>query len=467
MPAVHKLFASHTKLELAAVAKDNDIYLALNQTGTDHEPVQMMFSKCCPISTRKPWAFETQRFQTVSLDASDDHLDLLGRNEYLETQAVVSFQQGLLFIDLTWRCVAQLPLDHAAVGFCLDMHYDLATERLTLPDSIYKRPPYYLFGWAGQSIRLAWCSAQMGLTQNNPEWILRARQAVDFYVANSQTPMAGLRYNQYYTQERRWCGKKTTPIDMISSRAHGEATANLGKMIRLFQSAHQKVPKDWIYSLKATADFLLLSGAQTAEGIFPIFWQDNGAPVSDVSSAAGISCVLAMIEAYKQCDDRKYLEGAMHILFHYWHQGGDRFDHPFARATLDARCEDKEAGIYFFLAAVELFYATSDARFKEWAEAAADWIITFVYFWHTGFRPKTICAQNGFITTGWPGVSVQNHHLDVFFPAYELYEFGRHIGNAMYQHIGRMVFQAWSHGICRTPGDWGFRIPGEQGEQFF
>ena len=137
MPTVHKLFASHTKLELDAVAKDNDIYLALNQTGSAHEPVQLIFSKCCPISTRKPWTFETQRFRTVSLDAADDRLNLLGRNEYLETQAAVSFQQGLLFMDLTWRCVAPFPLDHAAVGFCLDMHHDLATERLTLPHILY------------------------------------------------------------------------------------------------------------------------------------------------------------------------------------------------------------------------------------------------------------------------------------------------------------------------------------------
>ena len=69
--------------------------------------------------------------------------------------------------------------------------------------------------------------------------------------------------------------------------------------------------------------------------------------------------------------------------------------------------------------------------------------------------------------TGWPGVSVQNHHLDVFFPAYELHDFGRRIGNPRYEQTGRMVFDAWSHGICRAPGDWEHQVPGEQGEQFY
>ena len=177
--------------------------------------------------------------------------------------------------------------------------------------------------------------------------------------------------------------------------------------------------------------------------------------------------MLGMLAAYSATEDRRCLDGAVSMLARYWEMWGDRFDRPFARATLDAKCEDGEAGIYFFLAAYELYGITGETRFKQWAEVAADWILTFVYFWHTGFRPGTICAEKEFVTTGWPGVSVQNHHLDVFFPAFELYDFGRREGNARYEQFGRMVFDAWSHGICRTPGDWEHNIPGEQGEQFF
>ena len=79
----------------------------------------------------------------------------------------------------------------------------------------------------------------------------------------------------------------------------------------------------------------------------------------------------------------------------------------------------------------------------------------------------TICDRNGFNTVGWPGVSVQNHHLDVYFPAFELFDFGRRTGNDRYERLGRLVFDAWSKGICTHPGEWEHRVPGEQGEHFY
>ncbi|MFC1537576.1 hypothetical protein ACFL4P_01980, partial [Gemmatimonadota bacterium] len=162
-----------------------------------------------------------------------------------------------------------------------------------------------------------------------------------------------------------------------------------------------------------------------------------------------------------------YLQSASILLERYWQLTGESFERPFARSTLDARCEDKEAGLYFFLAAYELYKITGESRYREWAEFSADLILTYVYFWNTGFRPGSTCDNYGFVSTGWPGVSVQNHHLDVYFPAYELSDLGRRIGNKRYERLGRMVFDAWSHGICRKPGEWRHQIPGEQGEQFY
>jgi hypothetical protein len=98
---------------------------------------------------------------------------------------------------------------------------------------------------------------------------------------------------------------------------------------------------------------------------------------------------------------------------------------------------------------------------------AADWLLTWVYFHEVPFRAGSICAVNGFRATGWPTVSVEHQHLDVFFPAWELYKFGKEINNSLYRHMGRTVFTAWSHGISRGGGDWLFHSPGRQPEQFF
>nr|MBA2481873.1 hypothetical protein [Planctomycetota bacterium] len=143
------------------------------------------------------------------------------------------------------------------------------------------------------------------------------------------------------------------------------------------------------------------------------------------------------------------------------------FRSPFARSTLDAACEDKEAGIYCFLAAYRAYLATNDPTFAEQARIAGEWISTFVYFWNVGSRAGSICHQEGFSSTFWPGVSVQNMHLDVFFPAFELADLGRRLRDPMLVGIGEGVMAAWTHGICQRPGHWGFPTPGEQGEQFF
>ena len=45
----------------------------------------------------------------------------------------------------------------------------------------------------------------------------------------------------------------------------------------------------------------------------------------------------------------------------------DDFARPFSHATLDAACEDKEAGMYFFLCAYELLRRTGEDRYRDWA----------------------------------------------------------------------------------------------------
>jgi len=101
------------------------------------------------------------------------------------------------------------------------------------------------------------------------------------------------------------------------------------------------------------------------------------------------------------------------------------------------------------------------------AEVSGDWLLTWVYFWDVKLKPDSICAHHGFRSTGWPAVSVENQHLDVFFPAYEMHAFGKKYGDKLFEKMGKAVFDACSHGISRGTGDWFFDRPGRQGEQFY
>ena len=82
-------------------------------------------------------------------------------------------------------------------------------------------------------------------------------------------------------------------------------------------------------------------------------------------------------------------------------------------------------------------------------------------------RDSSQCAERGFRTTGWPGVSVQNHHLDVFFPVAEMTRFGEATGNQLLSRIAGHVRDALTYGICTRPGEWGYEVIGEQGEQYY
>jgi hypothetical protein len=119
------------------------------------------------------------------------------------------------------------------------------------------------------------------------------------------------------------------------------------------------------------------------------------------------------------------------------------------------------------MAAFELFRRTGDPLYATWCEVAADWLLTWVYVWSPEQDQGTPLQTAGFTAIGWPAVSVQNHHLDVFFPTYEMLSFGVRGDRPRYVDAARTVLQALTQTIAVSPGEWDFPLPGEQGEAVF
>ncbi len=324
---------------------------------------------------------------------------------------------------------------------------------------------HFLYGWTGQALKLAWCDARLGFESGDRSRIDRCRAAVEFYLAGSSTRTPGLRHNAYQIGSRRWTSFRSGGRAMVSSRAYGETVADLAEIVALFRSNGEPVPPSWPDALVASLKFLRT--ALLPDGTFPIGWRLDGTPASTAVSAAGIPCVLAALKASAVLDDSWLLSEATTWLTRYHGQHARTFDRPFARSTLDAACEDKEAGMYYFLAAYELFRLTGDDLYASWAEVAADWLLTWVYVWSPEQDLDAPLRAAGFNATGWPTVSVQNHHLDTFFPTYELQEFGTVTSRPEYVAAAETTANAMGQGICATPGDWGFQIVGEQGEAVF
>lgn len=331
-----------------------------------------------------------------------------------------------------------------------------------------RRPDYYLYGWTGQALKLAWCDIKLGLRNNEENRINKAINTVDFYVTNGESSIIdGMRYGYYLVNEKRWTGSGWDDFQHFSSRIQGEAVCDLLDIMLLLRKEGINIPKTWEEAIKRACIFIMDKVHQTDKGLYPLLWDINGIPMQQDINSSGISCVIALAKAFKFFNDKKYLDYAEQKLKLYYNYQMATFQYPFSRATMDARCEDKEAGMFFFLASFEMFKITKQEMYKEWTSVSADWILTFVYFWETGFKKGSYYDEKGFKTTGWPGVSVQNHHLDVFFPCYEVYHFGKLSENYFYEYMGKLVFKAFSHGICTEKGEWGFDVIGEQTEQFY
>lgn len=334
-----------------------------------------------------------------------------------------------------------------------------------MPDNIYGIKPYFLYGWVGQSFRLALCDLLNALNRKEREGIERMYKCVDFFLKNSKTDIPGLRYNYFHLEDSSWTGEGSGDKQCFSARSLGETWTDLARIIRCCRENGLAEPEGALEALREGLQFIIDHRLEC--GAVPFMWFADGTPISEEVSCAGSSVLPAFLEYYRLTGEERWCRYAEDMLDIFYKTGAGDFKTPFSHATLDAACEDKEAAVPFFIASAAAYELTGREKFRRYAEIAADWLLTWVYFHDVPLRQDSICYKNGFRTTGWPTVSVEHHHLDVFFPARELYEFGKATDNDLYRKMGKIIFAAWSHGISQGRTHWFFSNQGRQAEQFF
>ena len=322
-----------------------------------------------------------------------------------------------------------------------------------------------LYGWTGQCLRLAWCEARVGLERAEVARVDRAHAAVEFYLSGSVTAIPGLRYNSYVHDDRRWQGQHLDGTEIISARAHGETMVDLSDLITLYRRHGRVVPDSWSQALREAAE--LISTTTLPSGLVPLGWTETGQPADDLECAAGIPAAHSVARAAAVLEDDRLLDRAVELAEAYHRVYGLSFDRPFARSTLDAACEDKEGGLAYLELLMTMHEVTGHEQYLQRALVTADWLLTWVYHWNPVQDRGASLRERGFSAIGWPGVSVQNHHLDVFFPSFDLWRLGLLTGERRLQHWARTIVSAMGQGICTAPGEWEFEVVGEQAEAFY
>lgn len=334
-------------------------------------------------------------------------------------------------------------------------------ERLNL----YDRKPCFLAGWTGQFCRMALCDIRYGCFHGEPERVARGLAAVGSFLARGRTRTRGLFYTTYDPESGRRGGCESVSGPGIPARALGETFSDIAGIMLFCREHGIACPGNFEPAVREYLDFV--REHLLPEGVTPVVYREDGSASDEKASSAGTAAISCFLTMYELTGESGFLERGLALLEACWKLGGDRYATPFARATLDAGCEDKEAGCPFFTAAAQAWYLTGDPRHRHMAESCGDWLLTWVYFWSVPLRKDSVCRHFGFDTCGWPAVSVENQHLDVFFPAWEMFLFGVKSGDELFRKAGELVFRAWSHGISAGNGDWLMPFRGMQPEQFF
>ncbi|HUV14777.1 MAG TPA: hypothetical protein VMY18_14120 [Acidobacteriota bacterium] len=244
-----------------------------------------------------------------------------------------------------------------------------------------------VLGWCGQAAAPGYA---LQLLDPSPEANLMIQKSLDF-LSSTKFYDQGF-HTWYHPDSAKWEQPRGRP-EMLSQ---GQAMQNFANAIRLGRSQGRDSAQ-WEDFLCKASDFhssrILASNwkpLSTNEAFFI-------APLAQAHSLFGEDRYrLAAIKAAEVYSSR-------HL----------SMSEPYWGGTLDASCEDKEgawAALEGFLALYEL---TGKKQYLEWAQHAADVVLTYLVVWDIDLPPGRL-RNHGFKTRGWTAVSVQNQHIDVY-----------------------------------------------------
>lgn len=301
----------------------------------------------------------------------------------------------------------------------------------------------FSYGWTGQGLRLATLFLSEGCHRNDSEMQRQAFAAMDFFVRHAYDPEAQLLRCTYDLDTGTWLGG--------TERDYGDVLASLADGIDITER-QGFLNDEWL-------DFLRDRGDEV-DSTYPPNWNPRH------TTPAYLIAPLAKLFAFTR--EERYLEAARRLAQKFYVAHTATLTEPYWGGTPESPCEDKEAGAGFFQGTMALWRVTGEDQHLSWATRAAEWLLTFIYLWDTGFRRGSECYGR-LRTTGWTSASVQNHYLHVWggFLARDLYDLSLAIGDERWTHIACMLAEAITQGVATPQDKWGYQIEGDQAEQFF
>ncbi len=440
-------------------------------------------------------------------DSYDDaYLDVAGPQQFQKTlyldlgrdQSGLDQRTGYSFRSALWKAFElfqPVEVPHVALNqaMALKVQYAKGTFYRQAPDvagfCAWPWPNrHFQYGWCGGNIAIAYGLLSHAQRTGDQQALRQAVDAINFYTKHSEQKIAGMLYGDYfaapaltspygvYAKGDGWQPTQFHGVEpAISSRQLGETLERLAESIVLAREMKLDMQaENWQATLRRGCDFLARS--PRCRGMYPRAWNTDGTArgwdgdrPQDPSwlSTAGVYCVGPLVRMQRLSGERKYLELAEEVLAGYWQQfGADQATPPWG-GTHDAGAEDKEAGWGLMKAALDVFEATHNRQYLEWAQLAADWTLTWMYFHDVGM-PQSELLCDSMQTVGWTFISTQNQEIDVFgfWMAPDYYRLGQILDDDRYRQVGKVLFDASTQTIARDGKMFGQAARGIQGEHY-
>lgn len=180
--------------------------------------------------------------------------------------------------------------------------------------------------------------------------------------------------------------------------------------------------------------------------------------------------VMAMMEAFKVTGDKKYLDISEKALDFYFERDLNNF--VCTAGAIDCQCVDKETSYPFVMTSLDVYEATGNAKYLEYAKKAGYYFASYMFMYDVICPESSDFNKYGYFTSGGTAVSTQHPPIDpwgeIVVPEYiRLYMI---TGDGFWKDIARRM---WINAcLCITKDDNTVihgrkRIYGSQNEAYF
>ncbi len=242
-----------------------------------------------------------------------------------------------------------------------------------------------------------------------------AEKIGNFFLQAEQPALSGIFRDNYNLKTGEWGGylgisENKTYASLVNARCNGEAML---AYIRLYESLlKQGIRKDAFINLaKRVASFYITH--QMQDGSFGRWWTVNGKPVNtEGTNGAYIVCLLTALLPYYKKEEQTSIYNVVIKAGSYYCSLIENAD--YYADTLDADAFDKESAVILLRMTLDLYEYTGSKEYVSYACKAANFILTWVWFYNVPFPLETPLEKVRFLTAGMTSVSVAHHHLDFY-----------------------------------------------------